>query len=104
VDRSTDTSAYSGLLAAGIVVYVIFILAIVAFSIWIYWRILTKAGFNGALALLILIPGIGSLIVILMLAFGKWPIETELEALRAGAGGRPPLGGPIGGPPMTTTT
>lgn len=37
------------------------------------WRICTRAGFSGALALFHLVPFIGSFIVMGMLAFSTWP-------------------------------
>jgi hypothetical protein len=37
------------------------------------WRILNRAGFSGALALIHLVPVIGSLIVMAILAFSDWP-------------------------------
>lgn len=37
------------------------------------WRICTRAGFSGALSLFHLVPVIGSLIVMGMLAFSAWP-------------------------------
>jgi hypothetical protein len=37
------------------------------------WRICTRAGFSGALSLFHLIPVIGWLIVMGILAFGTWP-------------------------------
>lgn len=37
------------------------------------WRICTRAGFSGALALFHLVPVIGSFIVMGVLAFGEWP-------------------------------
>ena len=36
-------------------------------------ELFAKAGFNGAMALLCLIPGIGMIIVLCILAFGTWP-------------------------------
>jgi hypothetical protein len=82
-----------------VMIYLVFIVALVALSIWLQWRILAKAGFNGALSLLIL-TGIGHLIIQLIMAFGKWPIETQLEAL---AGVRPATSAPpVGGPPVAT--
>ena len=45
----------------------------VIFPIFCFWRIFAKAGFNGAMALLCLIPGIGMIIVLCILAFGTWP-------------------------------
>jgi hypothetical protein len=53
---------------------------LVAFTLWVYWRIFAKAGYNGALSLLNLIPGVGPLICMLILAFGRWPIEDQLAA------------------------
>jgi hypothetical protein len=77
-------------LAAFAFLYLILLLAIVAFSIWIYWRIFAKAGYNGALSLLNLVPGVGQLICILILAFGRWPIEDQLAAMQTPAAPRPP--------------
>ncbi len=83
------------------------IIAIVAFSIWCYWRIAVKAGYAGPFSLLLLVPG-ANLILLILFAFSEWPIERELKALRAaGAGGYPPYTPPSGpppppGPPMTT--
>ena len=37
------------------------------------WRICTRAGFSGALSLLHLVPLIGWLIVMAILAFSPWP-------------------------------
>jgi preprotein translocase subunit SecY len=60
----------------------IFALAGCVFSIWMWWRILEKAGFSGALSLLLL-TGIGGLILQIMLAFSRWPMEDKIDALRA---------------------
>jgi hypothetical protein len=37
------------------------------------WRILTRAGFSGALSLFHLIPVVGLLVVLAILAFTPWP-------------------------------
>lgn len=55
----------------------VFILVIRVLAIWFFWRIFEKAGYNGAIAL-INILSIGTLISILILAFGTWPIEQRL--------------------------
>jgi len=78
--------------------YVIIICAIVVFSIWVYWRIFAKAGYSGALSLLNLVPGVGPLICVLILAFGRWPIEDQLALLQRGEGGRLPPPPGTGGP------
>jgi hypothetical protein len=85
MDRTTAASA--GILATLALVYGITILVVVAFMVWVYWRIFAKTGYSGALSLLNLIPGVGSLICVLILAFGRWPIEDELAALRTSGGG-----------------
>jgi uncharacterized membrane protein YhaH (DUF805 family) len=84
MDHST-TAAEASLFATFALVYGIVLLAILAFSIWVYWRIFAKAGYNGALSLLNLIPGVGPLICVLILAFGRWPIEDQLAALQGGS-------------------
>jgi hypothetical protein len=89
-DNSAATATFIGGMLIG---YGIVIIAIMAFTIWVYWRIFVKAGYNGALSLLNLVPGVGPLICMVILAFGRWPIEDELAALRAGApipGAMPP--------------
>jgi hypothetical protein len=60
----------------GIISIVLLVLAIV-----IWWRIFSKAGYNGALSLLMFVP-IANLIMLLILAFAEWPILTELNQLR----------------------
>lgn len=40
----------------------------------LFWRIFNKAGFPGALALLLLIPGVGLLAATLVLALAEWPV------------------------------
>jgi heme/copper-type cytochrome/quinol oxidase subunit 2 len=72
----------------GLVVFVIGIIAC--------WKIFAKAGWSGAMGLLMFVP-IANLIVFLMLAFAKWPIQRELEAARGGRGGSIP--GTPGAPP-----
>jgi len=68
-------SASAGFLAC----YFFFILAIVAFMIWVWWKILTKAGYSGALAFLNLIP-LGTFVLMMILAFGEWPVLRQLRA------------------------
>jgi uncharacterized membrane protein YhaH (DUF805 family) len=60
--------------------FLLFGLAIVAFFIFIYWRIFTKAGLSGPLALLVLIPGIGPILVPCILAFSDWKVVPVAEA------------------------
>jgi hypothetical protein len=50
-------------------------LPILALICFLMWRICEKAGYNGAMGLLVLIPGIGLLILVCILAFDTWPIH-----------------------------
>ena len=43
-------------------------------------RIFTKAGMAGPLALLLLIPGVGGLVVLCVLAFGQWRVAPVAPA------------------------
>ena len=47
----------------------------------IWWRIFRRAGFHGAMGLLMLIPAV-NVILLFVLAFGGWPMEKELKNLR----------------------
>ena len=64
----------SGALAGMMGFFMLFGLAIAAFGIFLFWRILTKAGLAGPLALLILVPAVGWIIVVCILAFSEWRV------------------------------
>ncbi|HET6276193.1 MAG TPA: hypothetical protein VFE16_09725 [Candidatus Cybelea sp.] len=102
MDRSSAAAASA--IAAFAFVYIIVICALIVFTIWVYWRIFSKAGYNGALSLLNFIPGVGPLICVIILAFGRWPIEDQLAALQGGAIPPPvvPPMAPPGSSVMTT--
>jgi uncharacterized membrane protein YhaH (DUF805 family) len=101
MDDRASSAAAASVLAGLAFVYIIVFVALIAFTIWVYWRIFTKAGYNGALSLLNFIPGVGQLICVLILAFGRWPIEDQLAALLQGV--RPmPSPGPPPPPPGTS--
>jgi len=65
-----------------VLVFVFVGLAMTAVGIIAWWKIFSKAGYSGAMGLLMLVP-IVNFIMILVLAFGQWPIHRELEQLRA---------------------
>lgn len=68
--------------ATGIVLFsVIFGLAAIIFAVVIYWKIFSKAGYSGAMGLLMFVP-IANIVVLCILAFGEWPIYKELNYLR----------------------
>jgi len=99
-NSSGDSAAAAGIFGAFMIFYFIFILAMLALGIWIQWRILVKAGYSGWLSLLIL-TGIGGLVVQLILAFGRWPIEDQLAAALAGRPAPAVNPSPFAGPPAT---
>lgn len=79
-----DQETINTLLAAyGIVILIIMLfgLLMLALQIFCWWKIFNKIGSSGALSLLLLVP-FGKLIVLLIAAFGKWPVLDELRALR----------------------
>ncbi len=62
-------------MAAGFIgIFMLIALVIYAAMIFLYWRILVKAGFSGWLSLLVLVPGIGAIIPLCILAFGDWKV------------------------------
>jgi hypothetical protein len=102
MDNSASDTAAAGFIVGALIAEFAIIALFIALYIWLFWRIFVKAGYNGPLALLNLIPGIGQLISICILAFGRWPVEDELAALRGG-GVRPmPPAGPPPGSTLST--
>lgn len=57
----------------------VFYLAMIILMIVAYWKIWSKAGFNGAWSLLMLVPLV-NLIAFLYLAFAKWPIHDRVAS------------------------
>lgn len=47
---------------------------ITAFLVFLFWRSFAKAGLSGPLSLLVLIPGIGFLVALCILAFSEWKV------------------------------
>jgi hypothetical protein len=76
-----NSTVNSGALTGIILSSVIFSLIAIVFAVIIYWRIFSKAGYSGALGLLMFVP-IANIIVLCVLAFGTWPIYKELNDLR----------------------
>jgi hypothetical protein len=81
----TLTAADTAGAVVAIVIGGVFVLAMIALGIVIYWRIAAKAGYPGAMSLLMLVPLV-NIILLVLFAFGEWPIERQLRALQSGAG------------------
>lgn len=63
-----------------------FALVVFAISILVWCRIVGRTGLSAWLGLLMFVP-IANLVMFLVLAFGRWPIEDELQRLRTQAAG-----------------
>jgi heme/copper-type cytochrome/quinol oxidase subunit 2 len=62
------------MMAAILPMIFLFWLVIMAFLVFCFWRVFTKAGMSGPLSLLMLVPAVGPLVVICILAFGEWKV------------------------------
>ena len=56
-------------------------LAFFAFSVFIWWRIMSKTGHSGWLGLLMFVP-LANFVMLVVLAFGEWPMHREMADLR----------------------
>src|SRR5579859_1617340 len=78
-EKNMPNNSYSpgpgaaALLGGFIIVYLVILLAIIVFSVIVYWKIFSKAGYSGAMGLLMFVP-IANLVALCILAFGEWPI------------------------------
>ena len=68
----------------------VFVLAIMAFMIFVWGTIFQKAGYSFWLALLMIVP-LANLVWLLIFAFSEWPIQRELNMLRGGRSGGFPV-------------
>jgi uncharacterized membrane protein YhaH (DUF805 family) len=90
----------TGAIAGMMGFFVLFGLVITAFFVFLFWRILAKAGLSGPLALLVFVPGIGPLIPLCILAFSEWRVVPAPNPYGAGLQPYPPP--PANYPPPPT--
>ncbi len=95
-DNSGAGAGAAAAIAAAAGSIFVFALIAIVISIAIYYVIFNRAGFNPWLSLLVLIPGLGQLIVLIILIFTEWPVQREVKVLRAQLGLSPT--GPAGTP------
>jgi hypothetical protein len=57
------------------------IIVVAVLCVWAYWRIFTKAGYPGAMSIMMVIPLL-NVVMLFFLAFSEWPVLKELKALR----------------------
>ncbi len=82
MDYSSSGNGIGGALVGSFLVILIISLAFTIFFAIVYWKIFAKAGYSGAMGLLMFVP-IANIIVLCMLAFAEWPILKELNYLRS---------------------
>jgi heme/copper-type cytochrome/quinol oxidase subunit 2 len=81
---SAPDMAAATAMGVGMLVFMVFMTLIsLALLILIWWKIFSKAGWPGALSLLLLVPVV-NIIIPFYVAFATWPIQRELEALKRG--------------------
>jgi membrane-bound metal-dependent hydrolase YbcI (DUF457 family) len=100
-DSATNAAA-AGIFGGMMLFIIVIVCALTVFFVWLFWRVFTKTGMNGALGLLCLVPSIGPLVCLLILAFSRWPIEDAL--LAHGGGLLPPPEPPAGSAPPPGTS
>lgn len=74
---------------------------ILAFLVFLFWRIFAKAGMSGALGLIAIIPGFGFLICLCILAFGTWRVSPVPPGYALGEAPYPPQAYPPANYPPT---
>jgi hypothetical protein len=67
--------------AAAFLAIMLLSILLTVLAVVVYCMIFHKAGYSWALGLLMLVP-IANIIMVLVLAFGDWPIRKELRRLR----------------------
>lgn len=82
MDQNSANAAAAVFAGVSVIIWIV-MLAFIAVTFVINWRIVSKAGYNGALSLLLLIPLVGWIMMVVF-AFSKWPIEQRLETLGTG--------------------
>ena len=84
-------AAVGGIVAVLVILFIGLVYTVV--KAVVCWKIFAKAGYAGALGLLMLIP-IVDVIMAFVLAFGRWPILRELAHLKGWHGGAQTPPGP----------
>jgi len=74
MDPQQQSQQVAHIILAMMPMFLLFGLAVMAFLIFLFWKVLTKAGLSGPLSLLVLLWPIGPLIVLCILAFSDWKV------------------------------
>lgn len=90
---------FAGMIASMGIAIVLISFLFTAFLIFCLWRIFTKAGMAGALSLIAIIPAVGPIIVLCILAFGQWRVTPVAPGYAVGTTPYPPAYPPQPYPP-----
>lgn len=80
----------AGMMASFGIAFVLIWLLMVIFFVFLFWRIFTKAGMAGALGLIALLPGLGWIICLCILAFSQWRVTPVTTGYAVGTVPYPP--------------
>ncbi|MDD5645329.1 MAG: hypothetical protein PHO00_07805 [bacterium] len=71
----------------GLMIFSMLMLSVgmIALIVVIWWRIVSKTGYPGALSMLLFVP-VANVVLICILAFSEWPIERENRSLKSKTG------------------
>ena len=86
-----DPEAVKGIIMAMVAIIPIIILVAIAIVMVPFWFILKKAGFSPWLSLICLIPSLGILVLLYVLAFSEWKVVPALQAAYPPQPPYPPL-------------
>ena len=79
-----EMGEFAAFISGGIGLVLLIIVYVIVLVAW--WKIFSKAGHSGALALLFLVP-IVNLVIFLWFAFSEWPIHRRMRELERRARG-----------------
>jgi len=80
--NSLDPKMIAGIIAAYVAIFAVFYVITVTIVMIPVWFILKKTGYTPWLSLLCLLPSLGVLVLLYVLAFADWP--SQRPAMRAG--------------------
>lgn len=75
MDNDSSNAIASAMAGGFLLTFLVIGLAVTVLFVWLFWRVFAKAGYNPALGLLCLIPSVGWIVCMIILAFGTWPNE-----------------------------
>ena len=83
LDRFFDTADPIVPVVIAVVLFLVVatVLAIVIIKAFLFCKIFANAGYHWAWGLLVLVPIVG-VVMLFVLAFGRWPVRKELDELR----------------------